>query len=85
MATNSVKIKMTYADSTTRDYELSVDENDMMDIEDNIIAINASLTAGTDGGLKSFFVSNGGASLARISEAQIISVTETVLDLGGNA
>lgn len=83
MATNSVKIKLLYTDSTNRDYEFSVSRDDMVDIEDNIIAINTSLASGTDGGLKTFFVSNGGASLSKISEAQIISINETVLDLGG--
>lgn len=81
--TTSVKMKFLYADATTRDYELSVDSSDVTNIESNIIAVNSSLNAGTDDGLKSFFVSNSGASLALISEAQIISVTEIVLDLGG--
>lgn len=86
MATeNKVKITMSYTDDTKRNYELAVDEQDMIDVEDNIIAINASLKAGTDGGLSTFFVSNNGSNLSTISEAQIISVSETVLDLGGNA
>lgn len=81
---NTVKLKFMYKDETTRIYDLTIDENEMMDVADKVIAVNQSLTGGTDNGLSSFFISNGGASLAKISEAQIISVTETVLDLGGN-
>jgi len=80
---NTVKLKFMYKDETTRNYDLTIDEDDMMDVSDKVISVNQSLTSGTDNGLSSFFISNGGASLAKISEAQIISVTETVLDLGG--
>lgn len=82
--TNSAKLTFKYNDETTRNYELSVEADDMIDVEDNVKAINVSLAAGTDNGMSSFFVSKAGASLAEISAAQLISVTETVLDLGGN-
>lgn len=83
MSVNNVKMTFKYADDTTRQYTLSVDEDDLMDVEDNIIAINTSLTGGTSGGLNSFFVAAGGASFVSISGAQIISEEETVLDLSG--
>jgi len=85
MATeNTAKLKFLYKDETTRNYDLEVDASLTSSIKEKVVAVNQSLTSGTDNGLSSFFVSNAGASLAKISEAQIISVTETVLDLGGD-
>lgn len=86
MATsNTVKMTFTYADDKSRNYEFACDEDALWDVEDKINAINASIVAGTDDGFKQFFISDSGAMTKKISSAQIISVTETVLDLGGNS
>lgn len=81
--TNSVKLTFEYKDKDTKTYDFSIDEDEMMGVSFKVKAVNASLTSGTDNGLSSFFVSKAGASLAQISEAQIISISETVLDLSG--
>lgn len=83
MATNTVKMTFLYEDADTRIYDLDCDDDNLPGVSFYIKRINASLEAGTDDGMAAFFLSNGGESLAKISEAQIISVTETVLDLGG--
>lgn len=84
MAKNTVRLKFTYADADTRTYDLECDDNNLMDVQSKVNALNASVTAGTDGGFTTFFLSDNGEEFTKISEAQIISVTETVLDLGGN-
>ena len=48
-------------------------------VKDKCLAINASLTASTDGGMKDFFVDDSGNSLKEITKAKIISVQETEL------
>lgn len=53
------------------------------DAKDKIIAINQSLTAGSDSSLASFFVDDNGNHLKLIEEATYIVTTETPLDLGG--
>lgn len=83
--TNTVKMTFTYADNKSRNYEFSCAADDLIDVEYKINAINASISAGTDDGFKQFFISDDGAMTTKISTAQIISVTETVLDLGGNS
>ena len=52
-------------------------------IKSNIQAVNASLSAGTDGGLSDFFVAEDfdgvGGVFNRISAAAIVSKTETII------
>lgn len=78
-------LKMTFAydDDTTRQYVLNVDIDKATACKSKIRAVNTSLAGGTSGGLDEFFVSADGEYLKKISAAQIISETETVLDLGG--
>ncbi len=83
MATNTVKLTFKYTDDTTRQYALGCADSLLTGVKNKVKAINTSLAGGTSGGLNSFFVSIGGASFASISAAQIISETETTLDLSG--
>ena len=83
MATNTVRMKFLYADADTRTYDLPCDDDNLPAVKSKIRQINSSLEAETDGGMADFFLSDNGEALTKISEAQIISVTETVLDLGG--
>lgn len=48
-------------------------------VKDKCMAINASLNASTDGGLKDFFVDDDGNSLKEITKAKIIITEETEL------
>lgn len=48
-------------------------------VKDKCLAINASLTANTDGGMKDFFVDDSGNSLKEITKAKIIITEETEL------
>lgn len=42
-------------------------------------ALNASLAAGTDGGLSAFFIAEDGSPLYRITEMQTRAVEETII------
>ena len=48
-------------------------------VKDKCMAINASLAASTDGGMKDFFVDDNGNSLKEITKAKIIVTEETEL------
>lgn len=84
MATSTrIEIAMQYTDDSTRQMTfsgLSAAALNPTEIETKINAINASLAASTDGGLAGFFLSDGGASFAKISEGQIVTVTETAIE-----
>lgn len=64
-----------------RKYDLDIEQDQIANAKAKTIAFNASLAAGTSGGLSSFFVSDNGENLKEISALQLITVTETVLDL----
>ena len=67
----NVKTKFKYADDSTRIYDFDCDDSLVTGVKDKIIAINASLQAGTAGGLSSFFVSDNGEYFVQISSAVI--------------
>lgn len=48
-------------------------------VKDKCLAINASLNASTDGGMKDFFVDDDGNKLKEITKAKIIVTEETEL------
>ena len=48
-------------------------------VKSKCMAINASLTASTDGGMKDFFVDDDGNKLKEITKAKIIVTEETEL------
>ena len=48
-------------------------------VKDKCMAINASLAASTDSGMKDFFVDDNGNSLKEITKAKIIITEETEL------
>ena len=50
-------------------------------VKQNILAVNASLQAGTDGGLSTFFTSEEGDNFTLISSAKLIETDEEILDL----
>lgn len=87
----SKNLKMTFGyheTEDTRGYNFAVaDSVTAADAKAAILAVNASLTAGTDGGLSSFFVSDEGDYFTLITDAQLETVNKTVLDLniGGDS
>lgn len=88
--TNKVTLTLGY---TNTDFTRNFIINDapiaaLDDVEDKAIAVNASLKAGTDGGLKEFFRSNDYddsdqqniiGQLETIKHVQVETVTETVI------
>ena len=83
------KLKMTFAyDETeyTRNYDFDVAESVQGSaMKDKILAVNASLRAGTDGGLSDFFVSDAGDNFASISSAKLVETDKTYLVIGGDS
>ena len=64
----------------TRTYNFEVDDaTEAASLKAGVLAVNASLRAGTAGGLSSFFVSNEGDNFTLISDAQLVSTTKTTL------
>ena len=51
----------------------------LADVKTKCMAINASLNASTDGGLKNFFVDDNGNPMKEITKAKIIITEETEL------
>lgn len=51
----------------------------LMDVKSKCMAINASLNASTDGGMKDFFVDDNGNKMKEITKAKIIVTEETEL------
>lgn len=51
----------------------------LADVKSKCMAINDSLAASTDGGMKDFFVDDNGNSLKEITKAKIIITEETEL------
>ena len=65
-------------------YSLEVDDSiDSSEVKAKILALNASLAAGTSDGFNEFFVSDMGDFLVKISEAKMVEVTETPVAIGG--
>lgn len=88
MSTNSV-IRLTLAYNQTdftRNIAMSVEDSTAASVDtitNKIDAINASLAAGTDDGMSTFFLSDDydgvGGTLARIKSAQVETVEETTI------
>lgn len=85
MANNSITIKLAFEDT---DETRQITFEDLPDsalnlgtIKTRINAINASLAAGTSGGLNEFFLSNDGDNFASIASAHTISEIETVINI----
>lgn len=82
MATvKSAKITLAYEDATSRTYTF----NGVLyplDVKDKVLAINASLEAGTADAFKNTFVSDNGAKCAMISKAQVITTIQDIIYQG---
>ena len=76
-----VQLYFGYDDSTaTRTMTISdVPTSVLADVKTKCMAINASLEASTDGGMKDFFVDDNGNKLKEITKAKIIVTEETEL------
>ena len=76
-----VQLFLGYDDSTaTRTMTISdVPTSVLASVKDKCMAINASLNASTDGGLKDFFCDDDGNKLNSITKAKIIVTEETEL------
>ena len=86
MADNTIRLTFGYEDTEfTRNYELKIDDSLVAGAKQKIKDINNSLLGGTAGGLSSFFVSDSGENFTLITDAQLTSITETKLDLGGGS
>lgn len=81
----TVKTRFLYADSDTRLYSFDCENSLAADVKDNILAINASLKASTDGGLAEFFVSDAGENFVLIDGATIESSTVVPLTIAPNS
>lgn len=57
----------------------NVSASALVDVKTKCMAINASLNASTDGGLKDFFVDDNGNKMKEITKAKIIITEETEL------
>jgi len=68
-----VKTRFVYGDSTDRIYAFDCEDSLVSAVSGKIEGINSSLSAGTAGGLSSFFVSDSGASFLKISSATVES------------
>ena len=84
---NSVTMTLGYNGTDfTRKFKLdNVEAGALSSVKSKIMAINASLTGGTDGGLKDFFVADDydgtNGKLSSITAAQIDSVEVEYLDI----
>lgn len=82
---NTIRLVASYENTNfTRQYDLDIEDEFVSTAKQKILDINASLTAGTSGGFNSFFVGENGENLESFTKAQLITVTETVLDLEGS-
>lgn len=82
----TLKTTWGYGESeNTRNYNFTVDDSLASAVKGKILAINASLTAGTAGGLSSFFVNDDGDNFTGITYAAIEGSTTEVLDISGGA
>lgn len=82
---NSITVKLAFQD--TNETRLMTFENlpddalDLDHIKNTINAINASLQAGTSGGLNEFFLSNDGNNFSGIIAAHTVSEEETPITI----
>lgn len=85
MANSTLRTTFAYENTNfTRTYDFDIEtEEAKTTAKQKVIDINSSLEAGTAGGLSSFFVSDNGENFVKISNAKIITIEETILDLEG--
>lgn len=81
----TVKAQFKYADDSTRLYSFDCMDSLAAGVKGKIKAINASLTAGTAGGLSSFFVSDAGANFVIIDGATLESVYSEPITIEPNS
>lgn len=81
--TNSVELTFGYANTDfTRKYTFSgLSASVLAEVKTNILAVNASLEAGTAGGLNEFFLSDTGDNFTRIVDAYYKTREETDIPL----
>ncbi len=78
----NIQLTFSYEDTEfTRVYDFEVADSLQADAKQKILDINASLKAGTDDGLSTFFVSDNGENFSLISAAKFIITEEEYLDL----
>lgn len=76
----TLKLTMGYENTDfTRIYTATVPNSIAPDVKDHIIDINASLEAGTSGGMDAFFISDDGDNLKAIIAAKLINVQEEAI------
>ena len=85
MADNSITLTLGFEDT---DFTRQLKFDNLPDtalvvntLKERILAVNESLSAGTAGGLSTFFLSDDGDNFTGIVAAKTDSVTETVLDI----
>lgn len=85
MADNSVRLTLGYENTDfTRQIVFSdVPDSLLGGVKDNVKAVNASLAAGTAGGLSAFFLSDDGDNFTGFTAAQIISDIDEDIDISG--
>lgn len=81
----TVKTKFKYNDDTTRIYAFDCADSLAAGVKPKILAINSSLSAGTDDGLAEFFVSDAGENFVQISGATIESSTSVPVAIAPNS
>ena len=79
-----VKLRFKYADNSTRLYSFECEDSLAANVKYNIIDINDSLEASTDGGLSSFFVSDSGENFVLISGATVESSVSEPITIAPN-
>ena len=81
----TLSFKLNYHESEQkRSYSisgLSLATLDVDSIRTGAQNINDSLTAGTDGGMSAFYVDDDGNYLTKLTELQLVSVTETPISV----
>ena len=85
MADNSITLTLGFEDT---DFTRQLKFDNLPDtalvvntLKERILAVNESLSAGTAGGLSTFFLSDEGDNFTGIVAAKTDSVTETVLNI----